>query len=344
MKNAENIPSTLKNLAIFSVFLCAYHPATGLAGNFSWNGFAALSAAVLPSTIEKTKIEKTTFQIETVGSNETPLIVVVPENQGNPLIGKSFGTKEYYQALQIQNCIQQKMKLCPLFKKVFISTGFAVATSATLATALHVLHDWKIHALKVNPGRSYAELSAPLLLINHSGDHVYNSVTSSTPYSVQFMNRDRRLHSQLFPRRADDPLFALFRYSDYIEISFSKPLFEQFLERATTAGFTEAEQFYCFGYPIVSEFYSIFNVVGPKPYPEDGTLTASTGTFWAQDKSYFGISCASMRGQSGGPALNAAGKVVGVLSGGNEESRPHFEYSLFIDIDHKRLVEIWNNL
>lgn len=296
---------------LFIFLLCSF-PLISVASGSCWNGFLSLKDARLPVALSKQKIIQTTFQIETVGSNEVPSIIEIT-NQHPNFKEIPPDTLEFYEALQIKNCINQKIKKCPIFKKVFISTGFSIDDLSTLATALHVLHDWRIQTVLANPEQKYENLTAPLILKSSEGHTIYNSALSDISFQVKFMNRDKRLLSNTFPRSSDEPYFSLFTYSDYIEIQFSKPIFKDYLKRAKYVRFSESDQIYCFGYPKVSEFYSIFNVSGKKPYPEDFSLTVSTGYFWASDKSYFGVSCASMRGQSGGPALNINGEVVGVL-------------------------------
>lgn len=291
----------------------------------TWIGFQRSELAHVPSAVQKAtdsvfRIYFPTEPFDIVDFSESSKAEAVAE--------KYKGDK--WSLMQLAYCRIQSIKKCPVSSIDHLGAGsaFVVHDVHTLATNLHNLHPWISAVVSNNLNGASGDLKnvlsqvmVPIMLSDRNGKIVVNpseALQNNSFYQITKINSDQRLF------RADvKKMGALFSASDYVELTFQKEFIQEPLKIANDL----SQQVYVIGFPGPTKFFAEFGggegdgvhqMISTGQTQEQTTpILMSQATSQLLKDLLFESSASAYVGNSGGPAVNEKGQVVGILRSGD---------------------------
>jgi hypothetical protein len=304
---------------------------------FSWpakadpvHGVVAIDKAEIPDTIDRALIGDTVFQMITFSpAAQAPDVVDTPSKPVK-LKGMDKKSPAYRDAVQLRSCQVQKIRRCPVFRQVSEGTAFVIGSRNRIGTSLHGIASWMHHVALNNRDLDMTRICPPFRLKPYKRKTVYDGIEGSGRCKLVYYDPNAALGQA--DNKSDNSTTSEFK-SDYVEIKLDKDVSRSFLKKAEIGG---SNKLYTFGYPDLrrapAEDYPLPDPDTIKP----GTLVATVGQWYYSGPSpLFYSDSASYGGMSGGPSLNAEGRVMGAMIGGRTGQTIH------ISVDRNTLDAVW---
>lgn len=301
--------------------------------NPAWLGFKDPADRAVPRAISK--VSPSIFQILYPGGS-----VEIMEVGNIELKSLPRSRPEWFRILQIGVCQHQRIKRCPIFSKALTGSAYLVKDQVTVATALHMVQPWIYYALSENPDLKVSDIQAPIVLADREFKVIFNALDVTTSLKISYYNSSEFTFAEAYPGSTPEKQLY-FGASDYVELAANKP----FQVRPLQMGHIDdhREPLFTIGFPRATEVFSQFggfDSPGIESWISTGHLRGPldpAGIVYSTDVS-------ASPGSDGGPLLNYAGEVVGImLSGVSHVVDGHLVTDAhFLTIDEKALQKVWS--